>query len=66
MQQPWTTVSPEEAQLLRQEAGSAGAGLRVRASADISAGHARHPYCSRAVPDVWLALVDHALAAQTR
>jgi polar amino acid transport system substrate-binding protein len=62
----WMIVSPEEAQVLRQEAGSAGAGLRVLAFADISAGETRHLYCNRAVPDVWLARIDQALVAQAR
>ena len=62
----WMIVTPEEAQVLRQEAGAAAAGLRMVAFTDISAGETRHLYCNRAVPDAWLARIDQALAAQLR
>ena len=62
----WMIVSPEEAQVLRQEAGAAATGLRTVAFTDISAGETRHLYCNRAVPDAWLARIDQALAAQSR
>ena len=59
-------VTPEESQVLRVEAGPAGAGLRQVVFADISAGQTRHLYCNRSVPDAWLARIDQALAAQAR
>lgn len=62
----WIIVSPEEAQVLRDEAGPAGADLRQVVFADIAAGETRHLYCNRAVPDAWLARVDQALALQAR
>jgi polar amino acid transport system substrate-binding protein len=62
----WIIVTPEESQVLRDEAGPAGAGLRQVVFADISAGETRHLYCNRAVPDAWLARVDQALAALAR
>lgn len=62
----WIIVTPEEAQVLRQEAGAAAMGLRMVAFTDISAGETRHLYCNRAVPDAWLARIDQALAAQLR
>lgn len=62
----WIIVTPEESQVLRDEAGPAGAGLRQVVFADISAGETRHLYCNRSVPDAWLARIDRALAAQTR
>jgi polar amino acid transport system substrate-binding protein len=62
----WIIVAPEEARVLLQEAGAAGAGLRSVAFTDISAGETRHLYCNRAVPDAWLARIDQALAAQER
>jgi hypothetical protein len=62
----WIIVTPEESQVLRDEAGPAGAGLRQVAFADISAGETRQLYCNRSVPDAWLARIDQALAAQAR
>jgi polar amino acid transport system substrate-binding protein len=62
----WMIVAPEESLVLRQEMGVAGAGLRSVAFADMPAGEARHLYCSRAVPDVWLERIDQALAAASR
>ena len=62
----WMIVTPEEAQVLRQEAGAAATGLRSVAFTDISAGETRHLYCNRAVPDAWLTRIDQALAAQAR
>lgn len=62
----WMIVSPEEAQLLRQEAGAAGAGLRQVVFSDIAAGETRHLYCNNSVPDAWLARIDQVLAAQAR
>ena len=62
----WIIVTPEEAQVLRDEAGASGAGLRQVVFADMPAGETRHLYCNRAVPDAWLARVDHALALQSR
>ena len=62
----WIIVTPEESQVLRVEAGPAGAGLRQVVFADISAGQTRHLYCNRSVPDAWLARIDQALAAQAR
>jgi polar amino acid transport system substrate-binding protein len=62
----WMIVSPEEAQVLRQEAGAAATALRTVAFTDISAGETRHLYCNRAVPDAWLARIDQALAVQSR
>jgi polar amino acid transport system substrate-binding protein len=58
----WIIVTPEEAQVLRQEAGAAAQGLRSVAFSDIAAGETRHLYCNRAVPDAWLARVDQALS----
>jgi polar amino acid transport system substrate-binding protein len=62
----WMIVSPEEAQVLRQEASAAATALRTVAFTDISAGETRHLYCNRAVPDAWLARIDLALASQAR
>jgi polar amino acid transport system substrate-binding protein len=62
----WIIVTPEESQVLREEAGTAGAGLRQVVFADVVAGETRHLYCSKSVPDAWLARVDQALAAQAR
>ena len=62
----WMIVAPEEALVLRQEMGAAGAELRSVAFADMPAGETRHLYCSRAVPDAWLARIDQALAAASR
>jgi polar amino acid transport system substrate-binding protein len=62
----WIIVTPEESQVLRDEAGTAGAGLRQVVFADISAGETRHLYCNSSVPDAWLARIDQALAAQAR
>lgn len=62
----WMIVTPEEAQVLREQAGAAAAGLRTVAFTDIAAGETRHLYCNRAVPDAWLARIDQALAAQAR
>lgn len=62
----WIIVTPEESQVLRAEAGAAGAGLRQVVFADISSRETRHLYCNRSVPDAWLARIDQALAAQTR
>jgi polar amino acid transport system substrate-binding protein len=62
----WMIVAPEEAQVLRQDAGAAAAELRSLAFVDISSGATRHLYCNRAVPDVWLARIDQALTAQAR
>jgi polar amino acid transport system substrate-binding protein len=62
----WIIVTPEESQVLRDEAGAAGAGLRQVAFSDIAAGEARHLYCNNSVPDAWLARIDQALAAQAR
>jgi polar amino acid transport system substrate-binding protein len=58
----WIIVTPEEAQVLRQEAGAAAQSLRSVAFSDIAAGETRHLYCNRAVPDAWLARIDQALA----
>lgn len=58
----WMLVSPEEAQVLRQEAGPAAAALRDVVFVDMAAGETRHLYCNRAVPDAWLARIDQALA----
>jgi polar amino acid transport system substrate-binding protein len=62
----WIIVTPEEAQVLRDQAGASSAGLRQVVFADISAGETRHLYCNKSVPDAWLARVDQALAAQAR
>jgi polar amino acid transport system substrate-binding protein len=62
----WIIVTPEEAQVLRDEAGPAGTDLHQVVFADIAAGETRHLYCNRAVPDAWLARVDQALALQAR
>jgi polar amino acid transport system substrate-binding protein len=62
----WIIVTPEEAQVLRDQAGAGSAGLRLVVFADISAGETRHLYCNKSVPDAWLARVDQALAAQAR
>jgi polar amino acid transport system substrate-binding protein len=62
----WMIVAPEEAQVLRQDAGAAAIGLHTVAFTDIAAGETRHLYCNRAVPDAWLARIDQALAAQAR
>ena len=62
----WMIVSPEEAQVLRQDAGHAAAPLRSVAFQDAPAGETRHLYCNRAVPDAWLARIDQALAAAAR
>jgi hypothetical protein len=62
----WIIVTPEEAQVLLDEAGPAGAALQQLAFADVSAGETRHLYCNHAVPDAWLARIDRALAAQAR
>jgi len=62
----WIIVTPEEAQVLRDQAGASSAGLRLVVFADISAGETRHLYCNKSVPDTWLARVDQALAAQAR
>lgn len=58
----WMIASPEEAQVLRQDAGPAAQGLRTVSFTDISAGETRHLYCNRAVPDAWLARIDQALS----
>ena len=58
----WIIVTPEEAQVLRQGAGTAAQGLRSVVFSDIAAGETRHLYCNRAVPDAWLARIDQALA----
>ena len=58
----WMIVSPEEAQVLRQDAGAAALRLRSVAFTDIPAGQTRHLYCNHAVPDAWLARIDLALA----
>jgi len=62
----WIIVTPEEAQVLRDQVGASSAGLRLVVFADISAGETRHLYCNKSVPDTWLARVDQALAAQAR
>ncbi len=61
----WMIVGAEEAQMLRQDAAAA-AGLREVSFAGMSPGETRHLYCSRAVPDAWLARIDQALAAVAR
>ena len=58
----WIIVTPEEAQVLRQGAGTAAQGLRSVVFSDIAAGETRHLYGNRAVPDAWLARIDQALA----
>jgi polar amino acid transport system substrate-binding protein len=62
----WMIVSPEEAQVLRQDAGNAAASLRGVVFSDAPAGETRHLYCNRAVPDEWLARIDQALVAAAR
>ena len=62
----WMIVTPEEGQVLRQEAGAAAAGLRSVAFSDIGSGESRHLYCNRAVPDAWMLRIDQALAAAGR
>lgn len=62
----WMIVSPEEAQVLRQDVGLAAASLRGVAFQDAPTGETRHLYCNRAVPDEWLARIDQALAAVAR
>lgn len=62
----WMIVTPEEGQVLRQEAGAAAAGLRTVAFSDVAGGESRHLYCNRAVPDAWMARIDQALAPAAR
>jgi polar amino acid transport system substrate-binding protein len=62
----WMIVTPEEAQVLRQDAGAAAAALRSVAFSDTAGGESRHLYCNRAVPDAWLARIDQALAPPAR
>lgn len=52
----WMIAAPEEGQVL------AGAGLRWVELAGATPGPTRHLYCSRDVPDAWLARIDRALA----
>jgi polar amino acid transport system substrate-binding protein len=52
----WMLAAPEEAQALL------GPGLRQIAFSDLPPGQTRHLYCSRDVPDDWLARFDRALA----
>jgi polar amino acid transport system substrate-binding protein len=51
----WMIVAPEEADAI------AGAGLRLVPLADMPDGPTRHLYCSRGLPDAWLARIDAAL-----
>jgi polar amino acid transport system substrate-binding protein len=62
----WMIAGAEEAQLLRLQAGVAGAALRTAGLVDLTNGESRHLYCNRAVPDAWLARIDQALAGPTR
>jgi polar amino acid transport system substrate-binding protein len=48
-------AAPEEAEALL------GPGLRRIAFSDLPPGQTRHLYCSRDVPDAWLARFDRAL-----
>jgi hypothetical protein len=59
----WMFASPEEAGVLLAEAGAAAVGLRQVGFAGAAPGLSRHLYCSRAVPDAWIARIDQALAA---
>ena len=52
----WMLVAPEEASLL------AAPQLRLLPLADEPKGQTRHLYCSRAVPEAWIARIDRALA----
>lgn len=60
----WMLAAPEEAGVLLAEAGGAGGGLRQVSFAAAVPGESRHLYCSRAVPDTWIARIDQALAAE--
>jgi polar amino acid transport system substrate-binding protein len=62
----WMIVTPEEGQVLRQDAGTAAAGLRSVAFSDSAGGETRHLYCNRAVPDAWMLRIDQALASAAR
>jgi polar amino acid transport system substrate-binding protein len=62
----WIIATPEEAQVLRDQAGAGSTALRQVVFADITGGETRHLYCNKSVPDAWLARVDQALAAQAR
>jgi hypothetical protein len=59
----WMFAAPEEAGVLLAEAGPAAGGLRRVGFAGAPPGQSRHLYCSRAVPDAWIARIDQALAA---
>ncbi len=52
----WMVLAPEEGELI------AGQGLRLLALAGMPDGQSRHLYCSRDLPDAWLARIDDALA----
>lgn len=62
----WMIVTREEARELLAPPELAQARLRVLTLADVPAGQTRHLYCSKAVPDDWIARIDRALGAQRR
>jgi hypothetical protein len=59
----WMFAAPEEAGVLLAEAGADAGALRRVGFAGAPPGQSRHLYCSRAVPDGWIARIDQALAA---
>lgn len=51
----WMIVAPEEGELIARQ------GLRLLPLAGMPDGQSRHLYCSRDLPDAWLARIDAAL-----